>query len=86
MEIGAWIRFRNIQSRVKKGHGIIKQIMSILDEFCFGKYYFLVANILRQSLFLNSILLNSETWYNTTKSNIEELEKVDNIPPPPGAW
>ena len=31
------------------------------------------------SLFLNRILLNSEAWYSISKSNIEELEKIDNI-------
>ena len=38
-----------------------------------------MAKILRDSLFINSILLNSEVWYNLSKSNIEELEKLDNI-------
>ena len=31
----------------------------------------------RQSLFLNSILLNSEVWYNLTTKDIQELESVD---------
>ena len=69
----------NIQARYKKGLGIIKQILSILEELCFGKYFFKVAKILRDSLFINSILLNSEVWYNLSKSNIEDLEKLDNI-------
>ena len=38
-----------------------------------------MAKILRDSLFINSILLNSEVWYNLSKSNIEDLEKLDNI-------
>ena len=38
-----------------------------------------MAKILRDSLFINSVLLNSEIWYNLTKSNIEQLEKLDNI-------
>ena len=54
-------------------------IISILEEVNFGKYYFQIAKILRESLFINSILLNSEVWYNITKSNIGELEKLDNI-------
>ena len=53
---------KNIATRVKKGFGIIKQIISILEELFFGKYYFSVAKILRESLFINSILLNSEVW------------------------
>ena len=69
----------NITARVKRGHGVIKQILNILEDICFGKLYFIVAKILRESLFLNSILLNSEAWYGLSKSNIEELEKIDNI-------
>ena len=69
----------NISARVKKGHGKIKQIMGYLEDICYGKYHFTVAKILRESLFINSILLNSEAWYTLNKSNIEELEKIDNI-------
>ena len=70
---------KNIAARIKKGYGIIKQVSSILEEVCFGKYFFTVAKILRDSLFINSILLNSEAWYSLSKSNIEDLEKLDNI-------
>ena len=70
---------KNIEARAKKGLGIMKQILSILEELCFGKHFFTVFKILRESLFLNSILLNSEVWYNMKKTDIEELEKVDNI-------
>ena len=70
---------KNIAARVKKGFGIIQQIIAILEEIFFGKYYFSVAKILRESLFINSILLNSEVWYNLTNANIDELEKLDNI-------
>ena len=70
---------QNIASRVMKGFGIIKQVVSILEELCFGSFFFTVAKILRDSLFLNSILLNSEAWYNVTNNNIDELEKIDNI-------
>ena len=39
----------------------------------------MVAKILRESSFVNSILLNSEVWYNLTEANIISLEKIDNI-------
>ena len=38
------------------------QIVSILEEVCFGSFHFNVAMILRASLFLNSILTNCEAW------------------------
>ena len=33
--------------------------------------------VFRESLLLNSMLTNSETWYNLSENNLEELEKVD---------
>ena len=70
---------KNIEARVMKGSGIIKQISSILEEVFFGKFFFKVAKILRESLFINSILINSEAWYNLSNKNIDDLEKLDNI-------
>ena len=37
-----------------------------------------MALILRNSLFINSILLNAEVWHRLTKADVEELESVDN--------
>jgi hypothetical protein len=68
---------KNIKSRRDKGEGNVRQIMSILDDMCFGPFQFEVANTLRESLFINSILTNSEVWYNLTKVEIEQLEQID---------
>ena len=51
--------------------------MSILEEICFGKFYFKVAMILRNSLLISSLLTNAEAWYNLSTSEVTELEKVD---------
>ena len=51
--------------------------MNILKTIFFGKYYFEVAIVLRSSLFLNSILLNSEAWGYLTNKNIRSLEQMD---------
>ena len=67
----------NILARKDKSKGIIKQIMSILEEICFGQFYFEVALILRDSLFLSSILVNSEAWYDVTETEVEILEQAD---------
>ena len=69
----------NIKARKCKGIGIINQIFSILNEVFFGPYYFQVAMMLRSSLFLNSILLNSESWYNLSNADFQELEAVDHM-------
>ena len=68
---------KNITARKNRGIGIITQIMGILSEICFGKYYFEVAVILRNSLLLSSILTNCEAWYNVSKQDIKLLEEID---------
>ena len=70
---------KNIEARKNKGIGIIAQIMSILESTMYGKYYFEVAMVLRNSLFLSSVLLNSEAWINLSKNNIRKLEQVDEM-------
>ena len=66
-------------ARKGKGLGIINEIMNILETIFFGKYYFEVALILRSSLLLSSILLNSEAWVNLSEKDIKILEQTDEI-------
>ena len=68
---------KNIKARVGKGTGIVNNIMTKLDRIPFGKYYFEVAMILRNSLLVSSVLCNSEAWYNVTESELDYLETVD---------
>jgi hypothetical protein len=70
---------KNIEHRRNKGHGVINQIMQILEKVFFGKYYFEVALVLRSSMFLSSLLLNSEAWVNLTEKDIRSLEQSDEI-------
>ena len=67
----------NIQRRKNKSIGIINQIIKIMKSTHFGKYYFEVAMVLRSSLLLNSILMNSEAWIDLTNKNIRILEQID---------
>ena len=53
--------------------------MQILESTFFGKYYFEVALILRESLFISSLLLNSEAWVNYTEKDVRILEQCDEI-------
>ena len=62
---------KNVQARKNKGLGVITQITQILDTVMFGKYYFEVAMVLRSSLLLSSLLLNSEAWVNLSDSDLE---------------
>ena len=68
---------KNIEARVKKAQGIIKQLKNIFEEMSFGTYVFEVAVILRNSLFINAILTNFEASYGLTITDVEKLEKCD---------
>ena len=70
---------KNFAAIKSRGHGIVNQIMSMLEGICFGKFYFEVAMTLRESLLISSLLTNSESWYNLTLSDMRELESVDEI-------
>lgn len=68
---------KNIEARQNKGKGIVSQVMTILEDICFGNFQFEVAVILRNSLLINGILTNAEAWYDIKKNELETLEKVD---------
>ena len=70
---------KNVEGRKNKGLGIINQIMQISESSFFGKYYFEVPLVLRSSLLLSSLLLNSEAWVNLTEKDIRALEQTDEI-------
>ena len=68
---------KNVENRKAKASGAVKQILSILDEICFGPFFFEIAMVLRNSLLVNSLLTNSEAWYGLTKQDIDTLESAD---------
>ena len=70
---------KNIKARVSKGLGIVTQILNIIKIVSFGKHEIEIGIILRQSMLINGMLTNGEIWYNISKSDIKELEKVDLI-------
>ena len=70
---------KKLEKAKNKGIGIVSVIMAMLQEMSFGQHYFEIAAILRESLFLNGILWNLETWYDIKKKDIEELEKIDKM-------
>ena len=69
----------NIEDRFGRGLGIINQIMSLLREVSFGRYYFQMALVFRNSLLINSILCNIEADYQLKEKHVEKLESLDRI-------
>ena len=70
---------KSIKTRVSKGMGQVSTIMMILREVSLGQFFFPMAVLLRNTVMMSSMLLNTETWSNLTKENIEQLESVDII-------
>ena len=68
---------KNMNARKGRGTGIVNQIMTKLEEVSFGRYYFQVAVIWRNTYLISSLLTNSEAWFNVSKSDVETLESVD---------
>ena len=57
----------------------MKKILDIMDGIPFGKLYFQVAILLRNSLLVSSLLCNSEAWFNVTKPELNLIETVDTM-------
>ena len=69
----------NILARASKGQGKVTEIVNILEKVTFGTHYFKVAQLLRESNFLNGIMTNSEVWYGVTQKQVEQMEAVDKL-------
>ena len=68
---------KNMIARKNKVTGIINQIMTKLEEVCFGKHYFQVAVLWRNSYLISSLPTNAEAWYGVSQSDVDILERVD---------
>ena len=68
---------KNITTGRNKSIGTRNQIMGILQDVYYGRYYFQVAKILRNALFLSSLLTNCEAWYNVSTVDRDLLEEAD---------
>ena len=68
---------RNINKRISRGIGISSQIMNLLRDICLGEHYIEIALLLRESMFVNSVLTNAEIWYLLRKEEIKQLEELD---------
>ena len=68
---------KNIRARISKGKGIVNKIFTMLEGIPFGKKYFEIGILLRDSLLISSMLFNSEAWYNVTDEELNLLETID---------
>ena len=68
---------KNIAARKARGFAIAGDILSILEEVPLGPYRIEAGLCMRNAMFLNSVLTNSEVWYGLTEKDYTDLEKVD---------
>ena len=67
----------NIKERISRASEAAKEVKQMLDDLCLGEFFFQGANILRSSLFLSSLISNSESWVNLSAKNVSDLESLD---------
>ena len=60
----------NIESRINKGIGNISQIMTITKAVTFGRYRIRTGMLMRNSIFISSLLFLSEAWYDIKKAEM----------------
>ena len=56
-----------IKARKLKGYSYISEIRALLSDMAFGHRRVEVGRILRDAMFVNGILCNSEAWHNISE-------------------
>ena len=64
--------FENIAERYKKGIRLVNQILSILKEVHFGRYFFEMAIVLQNAILLNGMLLSIKALYGLKVSALKD--------------
>ena len=57
----------------------MNKISTSLTERQYRKHNFEAAKIMRESMFIGSLLNNSESWINITKQDLDKIEKPDTM-------
>ena len=66
----------NIKERISRASRAAKEVSQMLEDLCLGEFFFQGANILRSSLFLSSLLSNSEAWVNLESLDEKLLQDI----------
>ena len=66
-----------IDARVAKGSGAVTTILAILNDIPLAHWRVEAGLQLRQAMFLNGTLFNSESWHGITNGELDNIEKVD---------
>ena len=66
-----------ILARIGKGFGAVSSILAIVNELPLAHWRIEAGLKLREAMFLNGTLFNSEAWHGISNADVEMLEKVD---------
>ena len=69
----------NLDKRLAKVYGKVAEIIAITNKLSLGRHFFKIAMLLRETLFLGSVLTNSEIWYRLTQADLNDIEALDRI-------
>ena len=67
----------NVIKRTAKAYAILAEIKAIITDIPLGRYKTEVGLQLRQAMFVNGVLYNSEVWQGLNTTDIAMLEHVD---------
>ena len=68
----------NLLERRAKAYAIFAEIRAILEDIPLGKYRIQIGLQLREAMFVNGVLFNSEVWHGLNSTDITMLSIVDN--------
>ena len=68
---------KTISDRVLRAYSYLSEIKALLTDMPFGKRRLQIGLMLRDAMFLNGVLFNSEAWHSVQLKHIEELELID---------
>ena len=58
---------KNVQNRTQKGIGLMCQIIKMIHTISLGSYTVEIFPLLRNSIFINGMLTNTEVWFDLNK-------------------
>ena len=67
----------NLIERRAKGYAIFAEIRAILEDVPYGIYRTRVGLQLRQAMFINGVLFNSESWHGVNATDMNMLSVLD---------
>ena len=66
-----------IHDRVLRAYSYLSEIRALLTDMPFGKRRLQIGLMLRDAMFVNGVLFNSEAWHSIQLKHLEELEVID---------